>query len=171
MDRDKLEEYVVRLFGSMGYKASVTQSSRDFGVDMIAKRTGEKIAIQVKRYKQSVGVSAVQQVVAGMHKYSCNKSMVVTNNYFTSAAKELASHSCCKLVDRDGLAVLIRSVQAKISNSSESPNPAGVTEGDNGRTERILVTCSNCRQQLRLPAGKSGKVDCPSCQNAFFVST
>ena len=108
MKGDEFEEYVAALFRKLGYQASVTQKSRDFGVDVVANRGGERIAIQVKRYAKAVSLGGVQQAVAGMHKYNCNKAMVVTNNYFTPGAQELASHSSCELIDRDKLASLIQ---------------------------------------------------------------
>ena len=107
LEGSEFEEYIASLFCRLGYKAHPTKKSRDFGVDVVAHKGSESLAIQTKRYSQAVNLKAVQEVVAGMHKYSCNKSMVVTNNYFTSSAVELAEHSSCELIDRDGLARLI----------------------------------------------------------------
>jgi hypothetical protein len=38
---------------------------------------------------------------------------------------------------------------------------------------RVIVSCPNrrCRQRLRLPAGRKGKVRCPSCKGTFKATT
>lgn len=170
MDGGEFEEYVAALFRKLGYEASVTQQSRDFGVDVVAKRGRERIAIQVKRYAKAVSLGGVQQAVAGMHKYNCNKAMVVTNNYFTPGAQDLASHSSCELVDRDGLAGLIRRAQ-KGGDAAVGQSAKRQERIANTSSERVVVACTGCGQQLRLVAGRSGNVKCPSCETPFFVST
>lgn len=85
-------EYVVASYlrkkGFTGVK--VTKGSGDFGVDVIAQKGRQKFAVQCKLYSYPVGVKAVQQVVAGMAMYGCNRAMVVTNNTFTKPAEKLA---------------------------------------------------------------------------------
>lgn len=36
---------------------------------------------------------------------------------------------------------------------------------------RVIVTCPKCQAKLRLPAGNSGFVPCPTCKHSFFVTT
>lgn len=170
MEGREFEEYVAALFCKLGYQAYVTHQSRDFGVDVVAKRGGERIAIQVKRYAKPVSLGGVQQAVTGMHKFNCNKAMVVTNNYFTPGAKELANHSSCELVDRDGLAGLIRRVQ-KVGDAASNQSAKSQEHPANSLSERVVVACTGCSQQLRLVAGRNGNVRCPSCKTSFFVST
>lgn len=104
-----------------------------------------------------------------MHKYSCNKSMVVTNNYFTSSAVELAEHSSCELIDRDGLARLI--MKAQSSNRQPSNKVEAAAKPEDGSRQKAIVSCPGCGQQLRLPAGRTGNVKCPSCKESFVLST
>lgn len=88
----------------MGYFAHKTQSVGDQGVDVIAENEKEKIAIQAKRYNNAtVGNKAIQEVVAGMKFYNCNKAMVVTNSSFTVQAVELARVNNVELWDRKKL--------------------------------------------------------------------
>lgn len=114
MSGHEFEEFVCSLFQSLGYRAQVTQKSRDFGVDVICEQGRDKIAVQTKRYSRKVNLRCVQEVTAGMRKYNCNKSMVVTNSYFFESAIELAIHNECVLIDRDKLILLIHK-SAKIS--------------------------------------------------------
>lgn len=76
----------------------VTKASRDYGVDIIARKGRKKYAIQCKYYSRPVGVSAVQEVFTGMAHYDCNAAMVVTNNTFTQAAKTLAEENNVVLI-------------------------------------------------------------------------
>jgi restriction system protein len=90
-----------------------TATSHDYGVDIIASKDGVKTAVQLKRYSNTVGRAAISDAVAGMAHYKCNQTMVVTSNYFTKEAKELASSNNCVLVDRDKLSEWIYNFQNK----------------------------------------------------------
>jgi len=79
------------------------ESTGDYGVDLIAKKDGLRIAVQCKRLAKAVGVAAVQQVVAGALHHGCNRTVVVTNQTFTKAARQLASTHQCRLVGRTQL--------------------------------------------------------------------
>lgn len=62
----EFESLITNLFERMGLEARMTQASRDGGVDCVAFDTrpvlGGKIVIQAKRYKSTVGVSAVRDL-------------------------------------------------------------------------------------------------------------
>ncbi|MCX7548347.1 restriction endonuclease [Xanthomarina sp. F1114] len=113
MDGILFEYYVQKLLINEGYEAEVTKASNDFGVDIIATFENDKIAIQVKRQQSNVSRRAVSDAVAGMNYYDCNKSMVITNSYYSKAAYELASVNYCELVDRDELVQWIIRFQAE----------------------------------------------------------
>ena len=69
----------------------------------IAEKDGQSVAIQCKRHGNSVGVAAVQQVVSGARHHGCTKSIVVSNQEFTQAAKQLAFTHGCQLIGRKAL--------------------------------------------------------------------
>lgn len=100
MDGFTFEQYVAAVMKSLGYDVQMTAQSGDFGVDILAKKDGERIAVQIKRSRNFIGLGAVQEVVAGMYHYKCDRSMVVTNSKFSDAAKTLAASNNCQLVDR-----------------------------------------------------------------------
>jgi HJR/Mrr/RecB family endonuclease len=56
--------------------------------------------IPTKCYAGSVSNSAVQEIVAGMKYYNCQRGVVVTNSTFTKAATELARKNTIQLWDR-----------------------------------------------------------------------
>jgi restriction system protein len=97
------ENYVAERLRAAGYRVSLTRTTGDFGVDLIASRGGERVAVQCKRYGQRVGPSAVQQVVSGAAMHRCSATMVVSNQEFTAAAVALARAHSCELVGRSRL--------------------------------------------------------------------
>lgn len=106
----QFEQYCMTLFTCLGYKhMSCTKASQDQGVDLVGFKDGCKYAIQCKRYSHTVGNKAIQEVVAGMNMYSCQKAIVITTNYFTRQAKQLARVNEVALIDRIKLQQLIRS--------------------------------------------------------------
>lgn len=38
-------------------------------------------------------------------------------------------------------------------------------------TDKVIVRCINCNQQIRVPSGKDGTIKCPSCGQAFEAVT
>ena len=96
------------ILASNGFElAQSTKASGDFGVDVLAYRDGISFAIQCKRYYYDVGIEAVQQVYAGRAFYECHVAMVLTNQYFTPAARKLADKIGVVLWDRDMLEELL----------------------------------------------------------------
>lgn len=90
----QFEEYICNLYKQLGYKnAYCTPKSGDFGADVIAQNKYEKLAIQVKRYKEthSTGVKAVQEIIAAKNYYHATRAVVLTTSYFTKSAKTLAT--------------------------------------------------------------------------------
>ena len=91
MDGYEYEHLVAKYLKGHGYTGvEVTKASGDFGVDVIARKGHHKYAVQCKYYKNPVGLSAIQQAVAGKSFYNCDTAMVVTNSTFTKAAIKLA---------------------------------------------------------------------------------
>ena len=103
MDGVEFEEFLAKLLKQMGYRVEKTKTSGDQGIDLIGSRLNKKIGIQAKCYSSKVGNKAIQEVVAGLKVYGCDKGIVITNNYFTAAAQELARANGILLWDRDSL--------------------------------------------------------------------
>jgi restriction system protein len=103
MTGTEFEDYVAARLRRAGWRVTFTSVVGDDGVDLIAHRDGKSVAIQCKRHGKSVGVAAVQQVVSGARHHGCTKSIVVSNQEFTRAAKQLAVTHGCQLIGRTAL--------------------------------------------------------------------
>ena len=111
------ELYVADVFSILGYEAYLTPETGDQGVDIILKKNNESIAVQTKRYSTSVGNSAVQEIIAGRIFYSCSRSLVITNNFYTKSAYELSvNDGLVELINRNGLEKLIILARKKLIN-------------------------------------------------------
>lgn len=104
MDPRRFEQFVAELLQARGYRTQLTQASHDFGVDVVASRGSQRLAVQVKHYSSPVSGHAIAEALLGMPHYHCNACMVVTNNRFTRAAIKAAAPHPCTLVDRLQLA-------------------------------------------------------------------
>jgi restriction system protein len=103
MTGTEFEDYVAARLRRAGWQVTFTPLTGDYGVDLIAEKDGTWVAIQCKRHGNSIGVAAVQQVVSGARHHGCTKSIVVSNQEFTRAAKQLAFTHGCQLIGRRAL--------------------------------------------------------------------
>ena len=99
----EFEEYLGVLFKSQGYKVEETPTTGDYGADLILKKGREVIVVQAKRYTNSVGIAAVQEVIPAVKMYNANAAWVVSNSYYTNAALTLAKSNDVKMINRDKL--------------------------------------------------------------------
>lgn len=107
IDGIEFENILEKLFTKMGYLVKTTKRSGDQGADLLLEKNGHKTVVQAKRYINKLDNTPVQEVVAAKYHYQYNDAMVVTNNYFTAGAKELAATNQVKLIDRDVLQQLL----------------------------------------------------------------
>lgn len=105
---DEFERFLCEVFRLRGYVATQTGQTGDQGVDLVAEKSGVRLAIQAKCYTSGVGNSAVQQVFAGMHHYQCHRCAVITSSTFSGAARELAASCKCMLIEGHQIPALIR---------------------------------------------------------------
>ena len=115
----EFEDHVARIARSCGLPVIMTPLTGDWGVDLVVGRRPNRVAIQCKRQSRPVGTGAVQEVVAGAPMQDCRRTMVVTNNEFTPAARKLAERHGCELVGGADLRRL-RSVIRRLA--SETPD-------------------------------------------------
>ena len=102
----EFENYLKLLFEQMGYFVQTTKKSKDFGVDLILEKKGQKTIVQAKRYNHTVGISAVQEIISARAHYGIFQAIVVTNQTFSKEAEMLAEENKVMLAGRteiDGL--------------------------------------------------------------------
>ncbi|OBF58319.1 restriction endonuclease [Mycobacterium sp. 852002-50816_SCH5313054-b] len=104
----EFEGFVAAQLRTVGWGVTHTASTGDYGVDLVAQKQGTRMAVQCKRQAKAVGVAAVQQVVSGARQHGCNRAVVVTNQAFTKAARQLATTHRCRLVGREQLHIWVR---------------------------------------------------------------
>ena len=98
------ELFCVKILQKNGFNnIELTKGSGDQGVDIFAQKDGIKYAFQCKCYSNKLGNTPVQEILAGKSMYKCHVGVVITNNFFTNGAKELADATGILLWDRDKL--------------------------------------------------------------------
>lgn len=116
MEGHDFEYYCAGLLKANGFTdVTVTQGSGDYGIDVLASKDGVSYAIQCKCYSSPVGNKAVQEAYSGKSYYNKMVAVVMTNNSFTSAAKETAEKNSVLLWDRDKLTDLLKAVTYETS--------------------------------------------------------
>jgi restriction system protein len=113
----EFEALVSNLFGKMGLEAKLTRTAKDGGVDAVAFDTrpviGGKVVIQAKRYKNTVGVSAVRDLYGTMQHEGANKGILVTTSGYGPDAYDFSKDKPIELIDGGGLLYLLDQVGTK----------------------------------------------------------
>ncbi len=101
MEGRDFEFFCADLLSKCGFiEVEVTKGSGDNGVDILAEKDGVSYAIQCKRYDEPVGVKAVQEAYAGRDYYDRMVGVVMSNQYFTKGATQMAQKLKILLWDR-----------------------------------------------------------------------
>ncbi len=143
----EFEQYLAQLYHCLGYNVKLTPPNNDQGVDLILKRDGECIVVQAKRWDHPVGISAVQEVVASMAPNKAHSAMVITSNYFTPQAEDLADKNNVRLIDRSGLAML----KLRVLRRADGSLPAGIPEVEKSNGGEGIAPASDGAEQKRCP--------------------
>ena len=103
MTGTEFEDYVAARMQRAGWQITFTPASGDYGVDLIARRDYKSVAVQCKRLSKPVGIGSRTAGGFRARHYDCTKSIVVSNQEFTDAAKRLAYTHNCQLIGRRAL--------------------------------------------------------------------
>lgn len=116
----QFEEFVGTIFQYQGYKVSYTSTTGDFGADLILYKGKETIVVQAKRYKNSVGVKAVQEVIPSMNMYNASSAWVITNSVYTKQALTLAKKNNVRMIEREELIQMSLEMQNKLKQENKN---------------------------------------------------
>jgi len=169
MDGLRFERYLAQLYKFYGYQTEVTQGSGDFGVDLILRKPGVKIAVQAKRYKSKVGLEAVQQVQAGRAHYGTNEAWVVTNSHYTEQAVTLARSNGVRLIAREELIELMLKMNSPKRTAPASKGVASVPVPIDAASS-VCEICGGMMQQRK--SSKGAVLACsnfPQCKNVQAI--
>jgi len=124
------EALITNLFSKMGLETRLTQASRDGGVDCVAwdmrPVVGGKVIVQAKRYKNTVGVSAVRDLYGTVLNEGAAKGILVTTSGYGKSAFEFAKNKPLELLPGSQLLFLLEEhagVKAKIEFPEDWKDP------------------------------------------------
>jgi len=126
----EFEGLITNLFEKMGLETRLTQASRDGGVDCVAwdmrPIVGGKVIVQAKRYKHTVGVSAVRDLYGTVLNEGAAKGILVTTSGYGTASFQFAENKPLQLIAGGELLYLLdqhSGVKAKIEFPEEWTDP------------------------------------------------
>lgn len=91
MTPENFEKQIAAYYSKLDYKITMTPKSYDYGVDIIAEKDNEKIAIQVKLYDVRISnYKDIMYLYAGCKYYNCIKAVFITNGLISQNAKNVA---------------------------------------------------------------------------------
>jgi len=99
----EFEKFMAEFLAMQGYRVEVTKASGDQGVDLLLTEGRHRTAVQLKRYSRPLGNKPVQEALAGMIHYKCDRAWVIATSSFTRGAVELARSTGVRLIDGDEL--------------------------------------------------------------------
>jgi restriction system protein len=133
----EFENLITNLFEKMGLETKLTQASRDGGVDCVAYDPrpilGGKVVIQAKRYKNTVGVSAVRDLFGTMQNEGASKGILVTTSGYGKASFDFAEGKPLELLSGSNLLYLLAEhagMEAKIEAPADWVDPIPDTISD-----------------------------------------
>ena len=113
MTGKEFENYISLCCRKIGYLAELTSDSQDYGADIILYKDNIKTVVQTKRWKNKVGVKAIQETIAAKQYYKAERGMVIINSFFTKNAINLAESTGIVIWDRDKLIDFILHIKNK----------------------------------------------------------
>jgi len=139
----EFEALITNLFEKMGLETRLTQASRDGGVDCVAYDPrpifGGKVVIQAKRYKNTVGVSAVRDLFGTMQNEGASKGILVTTSGYGKASFEFAQNKPLELLSGSNLLYLLEE-HAGVTAKIEPPKNWSQPEEKSSSEARIETT-------------------------------
>lgn len=114
LHHNDFEHYVKELFEAREYeKVTLRGGSGDQGVDILAEKNGERVAIQCKCVKGLVGTDKVRDLIGAMELTESQRGFLVTTGTFSIQAQTMVRGSAIELINGTKLAELIEEAITK----------------------------------------------------------
>lgn len=102
------EEYIGDLIEALGYqRVNIRGASGDQGIDILAEKDGERVAIQCKRYKGMVGPHAVRELMGAMGSADAQRGLLITTGVFSIQAEKMVGEAQIEMIDGNKLMEMI----------------------------------------------------------------
>jgi HJR/Mrr/RecB family endonuclease len=121
----EFELFISWLFEELGYEVHSEKHSTYLGVDLVAAKDGELVAIQARRYPKNYVVSDLIVLLSkdAMRTRECKRSIVLITSHFTQQATDYAERFNVELWDCETLACKIDEVRKKTTEKGQSCFP------------------------------------------------
>ncbi len=103
MDPVDFERYCGWLYELDGYKAHMTATSGDEGIDLLLKKGRETTVVQCKRYSGTVGQPTVRDLYGTQLHTKAKNSVLVTTGRISTSAESWAANKPIELIDGNDL--------------------------------------------------------------------
>ncbi|MGB1249170.1 MAG: restriction endonuclease [Candidatus Promineifilaceae bacterium] len=153
LDPVEFEQFCGYLYERQGYKAHMTATSGDEGVDLLLTKNGKKEVVQCKRYQGSVGQPTVRDMYGTMLHTNSVSAAVVTTGRFTKAAEAWAANKPIQLIDGYELMSWVNRERRSSSMGSSSDSSGSWFSSNVGKISLValaLIAVSLCLFSLRL---------------------
>ena len=161
---DRFEDWCAARFRDLGYQVQIVGGQGDHGIDLLASKGGEKVAVQCRRFAQANSVTEPQlrDLYGAMHAVGAGRAVMVTTGQYTGAASEWARGKSIDLWGPQELGAL----EPPVAGLSTQRNP-GTTLGSCPISHSPLVLRTN-RQSGDQFVGCS---DYPKCRYTRPLTT
>ncbi|MBQ0600847.1 restriction endonuclease [Klebsiella oxytoca] len=167
MTWDQFEKILRKFFESKGYKATLTNTGSDGGIDVALEKNGRREMVQAKHWKVNrVGVSIVREIYGVVQAERMNRGFIVTSGLFTEEAREFAVKVSGKIVLIDGNLLI-----EIIKGDSEFEKQTDATISSAISIEEKSCTMCGGQMVLRTANKKTfwGCSNYPECRNTHEV--
>ncbi|MBW7453313.1 restriction endonuclease [Paenibacillus sepulcri] len=107
----EFELLVDALYEKMGYKTTLTSTTRDGGLDVIAESNelgkSEKIIVECKRHESDIGPDYIRALTGVVFSERATKGVLVATSNFTKESVKFAMKNGIELINHDDLVKLL----------------------------------------------------------------
>jgi restriction system protein len=129
----------------------------DGGIDLIARRAGEKLIVQCKHWKSwSVGVKVVREMYGVMIDKNATGVLIVTSGRYTKDAHRFAEGKPIQLMDGPELELFLKTVKGDSTARPEQAASASPASPAFSPAESQPPRCPRCGSEMVVRVARKG---------------